>query len=147
MKKGQPGTYAFGYIDSSKYTGSITYTAVDNSQGFWGFTSNGYAVGSATFVTKADKTIADTGTTLMLIPASTARAYYSKVSGAVNSNTYGGYVFPCSATLPSFTVGIGSYKAEIPGSYINYAPVTSGSSSMFPHPHMKPLLRDSLLSD
>lgn len=41
LKKGQPGSYDFGYIDSSKYTGSITYTGVDNSQGFWGFTSSG----------------------------------------------------------------------------------------------------------
>jgi aspergillopepsin I len=41
LKKGQPGSYDFGYIDSSKYTGSITYTGVDSSQGFWGFTSSG----------------------------------------------------------------------------------------------------------
>lgn len=41
LQKGQPGSYQFGYIDSSKYTGSITYTSVDNSQGFWGFTSSG----------------------------------------------------------------------------------------------------------
>lgn len=41
LKKGKAGTYDFGYIDSSKYTGSITYTAVNNANGFWEFTTSG----------------------------------------------------------------------------------------------------------
>jgi len=71
--------------------------------------------------------IADTGTTLLYLPAAAVKAYYAKVSGASNSAAAGGYIFPCSATLPSITLGIGSYKAVVPGSYINYAPY-SGSS-------------------
>lgn len=31
LKKGQAGSYDFGYIDSSKYTGSISYVDVDSS--------------------------------------------------------------------------------------------------------------------
>ena len=46
LKHNTPGTYDFGYIDSSKYTGSLSYTTVDNSQGFWGFTPTSYNVGS-----------------------------------------------------------------------------------------------------
>ncbi|MCJ1381275.1 Type I transmembrane sorting receptor [Xylographa soralifera] len=127
LKKGTPGNYNFGYIDSSEYTGSITYVPVSTSNGFWEFTGNGYAVGSGSFVSSSIDAIADTGTTLLYLPAAAVKAYYAKVSGAKNSAAAGGYVFPCSATLPSITLGIGSYKAVVPGTYINYAPY-SGSS-------------------
>ena len=40
-------------------------------------------------------------------------------------------MFKCSATLPNFVFGIGSAKITIPGSYINYSPVTTGSSTCF----------------
>lgn len=46
LKHNAPGSYDFGYLDNSKYTGKITYTDVDSSQGFWGFTADGYAVGN-----------------------------------------------------------------------------------------------------
>jgi Eukaryotic aspartyl protease len=46
LKHGSPGSYDFGFIDSSKYSGSITYVTVDTSQGFWEFTASGYAIGS-----------------------------------------------------------------------------------------------------
>ena len=45
LKHGAPGTFDFGYTDQSKYQGQITYTQVDNSQGFWEFQADGYAVG------------------------------------------------------------------------------------------------------
>lgn len=133
LKKGAPGNYNFGYIDSSEYTGSITYTPVNTANGFWEFTGSGYAVGSAKFVSLSIDAIADTGTTLLYLPAAAVKAYYAKVTGATNSASQGGYIFPCSATLPSITLGIGSYRAVVPGSYINYAPATgSGKISLSP---------------
>lgn len=47
LKKAAPGSYDFGFIDNSKYTGSIAYTPVDNSQGVWGFTADSYSIGSS----------------------------------------------------------------------------------------------------
>ena len=133
LKKGKAGNYNFGYIDSSEYTGSITYVPVKTTNGFWEFTGSGYAVGSGAFVTSSIDGIADTGTTLLYLPAAAVSAYYAKVPGAVNSASQGGYIFPCSATLPSITLGIGKYKAVVPGSYISYAPATaSGNFSSFP---------------
>ena len=129
LKKGEPGNYNFGYIDSSEYTGSITYTPVNTANGFWEFTGSGYAVGSGAFNTLSIDAIADTGTTLLYLPAAAVRAYYAQVSGATNSPAVGGYIFPCSAALPSITLGIGSYRAVVPGSYINYAPATSTRKS------------------
>ena len=133
LKKGAPGNYNFGYIDSTEYTGSITYVPVSTANGFWEFTGNGYAVGSGAFVSSSIDAIADTGTTLLYLPAAAVKAYYAKVSGAKNSAAAGGYIFPCSATLPSITLGIGAYKAVVPGTYINYAPY-SGSCKSSPAP-------------
>ncbi len=68
LKKGKAGNYNFGYIDSSEYTGAITYVPVKTSNGFWEFTGSGYAVGSAAFVSSSTDAIADTGTTLLYLP-------------------------------------------------------------------------------
>ncbi|KAL9599198.1 MAG: hypothetical protein Q9219_003979 [cf. Caloplaca sp. 3 TL-2023] len=127
LKKGKPGSYTFGYIDKAQFTGSITYVPVNSANGFWQFTCNGYGVGSGAFVSESIVSIADTGTTLLYLPSDVVTAYYAKVTGARYNSAQGGYTFPCSSTLPSITLGIGSYQAVIPGSYINYAPVSSNS--------------------
>ncbi|KAK4964048.1 hypothetical protein LTR66_006240 [Elasticomyces elasticus] len=125
LKKGAPGSYDFGYIDSTKYTGSLTYVNVNTANGFWEFTATGYAIGSGSTVSSAYDSIADTGTTLLYLPPTIVSAYYAKVNGATYNTAQGGYIFPCSATLPSFTAIIGGTKHTVPGSYINYAPVSS----------------------
>ncbi|KAJ9303014.1 hypothetical protein DTO271G3_388 [Paecilomyces variotii] len=131
LKHNAPGSYDFGFLDSSKYTGKITYTEVDNSQGFWGFTADGYAVGNGQTTSDQISGIADTGTTLLMLPTDIVEAYYKQVDSAQNSEQYGGYVFPCSSSLPSFTVSISGYNAVVSGDLINYAPVTDGSSTCF----------------
>lgn len=124
LKKGAPGTYDFGYIDATKHTGSVTYVPVKTTNGFWEFTSNGYAVGTGAFTSASIDAIADTGTTLLYLPTTIVSAYYAKVKGASYNTAQGGYTYPCSATLPSITLGVGSYKAVVPGSYVTYAPVS-----------------------
>ncbi|KAI1394459.1 endothiapepsin [Hypoxylon trugodes] len=135
LKYHEAGTYDFGVIDSSKYTGDITYTDVDSSQGFWSFTATSASVGSGrnNTVLKASgfSGIADTGTTLALFPDSVVTAYYKQVTGAKLDNTQGGYVFPCTTTPPDFTFGVEDATITIPGKYINYAPVDESGSSCF----------------
>ncbi|KAI1361081.1 aspartic peptidase domain-containing protein [Xylaria arbuscula] len=123
LKYHEAGTYDFGVIDDSKYTGSISYVDVDDSQGFWDFTAdiNGESVDG----------IADTGTTLALFPDSVVEAYYSQVDGAEEDQQQGGYVFPCDAQLPDLTFTPGDAEITIPGEYINYAPVDESGSSCF----------------
>ena len=57
--------------------------------------------------------------------------FYSQIPGATNNRNYGGYVFPCAATVPSFTFGVGAAKFTIPPAYINYGKVSSGSTTCF----------------
>lgn len=122
------GEYDFGYTDSSKYTGSITYASVDSSNGFWEFPSTSYKIGSTTKSQSGWTGIADTGTTLILMGDSAVDAYYAKVSGSSYDDSQGGYTFPCSATLPtlSFRIGSSTY-ATIPASLLNFG-VASGST-------------------
>jgi hypothetical protein len=103
---------------------------VDSSQGFWGFTPSGYKVGTASYTTKVAG-IADTGTTLLLLPDAVVKNYYKQVTGSSNSATYGGYVFPCKATVPTFTYMIGTTPIVIPAAYLNYSPVADGSSTCY----------------
>ena len=131
LKYHAAGTYDFGYIDTSKYTGDITYVTVSTANGFWEFTPTGYYIGTGSEVKSSIDAIADTGTTLVYLPTAIVRAYYAKVASSQNSNDYGGYVFPCSATLPDFSLTIGGSKKTIPGKYINYAPVETGSPTCY----------------
>lgn len=133
LKHATTGSYEFGNIDSSKFSGSLSYVSVDTSQGFWQFTSNRFSVnGQEQQNPGATPAIADTGTSLMLVDDAVAQAYYSQVQGAQNDPNVGGYTFPCSSTLPDFGVGVGgSYTAVIPGSGINFAPVDAQGTSKF----------------
>ncbi|KAM0338171.1 hypothetical protein ACHAPU_011421 [Fusarium lateritium] len=118
-----PGTYSFGFINKTAYTGDIVYTPVDSSNGMWTFTSTGFAVGKDKVNKTSITAIADTGTSLIWLPELVNKAYYSQVKGAMVDETAGGYVFPCDAELPDFTFNIGDKGITVPGSYMNYAPV------------------------
>jgi hypothetical protein len=130
LKYHAAGTYDFGFIDKSKYTGSINYVNADTSDGFWGVSATAYSIGSTTTAATIPG-ILDTGTTLLYIDPAIAKAYYAKVKGATVDSDQGGYVFPCTAKLPDFSVTFGGVKQTVPGKYINYAPTSSGSSTCF----------------
>ncbi len=131
LKYHSAGTYDFGFIDSSKYTGEITYVEVDNSQGFWGFSATGYSVGSGSTKSASISGIFDTGTTLIYADDSIVSAYYKQVKGASSNSSAGGYTFPCSASTPDFSITVGGVKQTVPGKYVNYSPVDEGSSTCF----------------
>jgi aspergillopepsin I len=52
------GAYDFGATDSSRYSGDIAYTDVDNSNGWWEFPSTSYKVGSKSFTSSGYTAIA-----------------------------------------------------------------------------------------
>ncbi|GKU05444.1 endothiapepsin precursor [Fusarium langsethiae] len=120
-----PGTYTFGIINKTAYTGDITYTDVDPSSGMWMFTSVGFTVGDGKLNKRSISAIADTGTSLIWLPDDINKAYYSQVDGAKVDKIAGGYVFPCDAKLPDFTVVVSgsSTGITVPGAYMNFAPL------------------------
>lgn len=131
LKKGKPGSYDFGFIDNSKYAGEITYVPVDTSQGFWGFTLNGYAIDSENLNHITLNVIADTGNTAVLLPEEVVEAYYATVPSSFYNSDIAHYLLPCDTALPSITFDIGSYKAVIPGSYMKFSPQLDDDQSMF----------------
>lgn len=55
------GTYEFGTIDTTKFTGNLAWAAVDATNGFWQVQSNSFAInGKVTTRTNASPAIAGT---------------------------------------------------------------------------------------
>ncbi|WEW57427.1 tethering complex subunit [Emydomyces testavorans] len=134
LKKGAPGSYEFGRIDKTKFTGDLVKIPVDSTRGFWEFKSAMFKVGNDTQIRTVTKgvssAIADTGTTLMLANDEVVKAYYDQVKGAKLSAEAGGFIFPCETTLPNLFVSLAdTHLAKIPGDLINFAPVGSNSKS------------------
>ena len=132
LKHEQPGSYDFGYLDSSKYKSPIVYTPVQLSYrrstnnagyyGYWNFSTTSYQVGSSAPVKTTRYGIADTGTTFLYLDQDIVEDYYSQVPLAEYVDLLGVYVFPCIDTLPDyvFTPYNTTMKVTIKGSDINY---------------------------
>lgn len=75
--------------------------------------------------------IADTGTTLLMLPDAVVNDYYAQVSDAEDSTQEGGWVFPCDAALPDFSFAVGDGYFTVPGAYINWTPVDSTSTTCY----------------
>lgn len=134
LKAGAPGHYNFGYIDSSAYKNNITYVPVDNSDGFWMWDSPGYAIGTTAsgYNTTTIHGIADTGTTLLLLPGEVVAAYYAQVDGAGYSATQGGYVLPCNSKSPALYFAVNDdVFVRIPGKYMAYSPADQSGTQCF----------------
>ena len=70
------------------------------------FTADSYAIGGKN-ASGSITGIADTGTTLLLLDDNIVAAYYANVSGALYNDLAIGFVFPCDATLPDFSISVG----------------------------------------
>lgn len=138
LVSGGVGEFEFGTINKSKFKGDLVNASVDASGGFWKFESPLYRVGDGEMKEhdKATSTIADTGTSLMLLEQIVVDAYYEKVHGAQYATSASGWIYPCSAELPNLSIAVGpQHLATVPGNMINFAEVgtntTTGEAGMF----------------
>ncbi|KAL2789196.1 aspartic peptidase domain-containing protein [Aspergillus keveii] len=132
LKSESVGEYEFGVIDQSKYKGELVNASVDASSGYWKFESSYYKVGNGTLKKndQATATIADTGTSLMLLDQHVVDAYYAKVHGAQYVPSATGYIYPCSAELPNFSIAIGpQHLATVPGSLMGFSEVGTNTTT------------------
>lgn len=127
LKNQKPGTYTFGYINASEYTGTSIYYTRSTSTQFWQLNATGYQVGTSAYRAATVPAIVDTGTTLLLLPSAIVNAYYAKVTGATYYADWAIWRFPCGATPPDLRIGVGTYRGFIPGKYMNYGPLGDGT--------------------
>ncbi|KAI9887207.1 MAG: hypothetical protein M1823_000955 [Watsoniomyces obsoletus] len=121
LRRADNGSYEFGRIDSSKFIGQLNHVPIDPSKGWWQFDSPGVTVGDKVFRTKGATSIADTGTSILLMRNDVVEAYYSQVPGSRNDAKQGGFVYPCSVDLPDFGIMITeNYTATIEGKLMTF---------------------------
>jgi aspergillopepsin I len=131
LKHAAPGTYDFGHIDPAKYVAPLHYVEVNNTEGYWKFSSAGYKIGNKTYTNKK-WSIADSGTSIMYLDDQAVNDYYAQVKGAVEDDDQGGFVFPCDAVLPDLGVELGNgYYGTVPGTLMNYRPIEDKSGHCY----------------
>ena len=57
--------------------------------------------------------------------------YYAQVPSSSYDQAQGGYTFPCGTLLPSFSIVHGGAVRTVPGTFINYAPLSDGSGKCY----------------
>jgi aspergillopepsin I len=118
------GTYNFGYIDDSQYTGEIAYTpAFTNKYGHRLFNASGYSIGSGKVRNVTITAIPDTGSSLVALPNDIAADYWSSVPGSISLRGQSDeiqYAYPCNSDLPDFNLNIGDQTVTVPGKYMKY---------------------------
>jgi len=123
LKYQQAGSFDFGYIDYSKFTGDIAYTPVNpydgNNPGQWEF----YASDAATGI--GITAIADTGTALIYVDQGIVNNYYQ----GIQTGSYGGMItVPCGESLPDFSLVIGGEVRTAWGYLLNYSPADNNGN-------------------
>lgn len=125
--------YTFGFIDQDLVTASgeeISWTDIDNSQGFWQFPSTSAVINGQTITQSGNTAIADTGTTLALVSDQVCEALYGAINGATYSSQYQGYIVPNTVTaadLPDFSVAVGDKQFVIQKEDLLFAPADSSN--------------------
>ncbi|XP_061387518.1 uncharacterized protein LOC133322548 [Musca vetustissima] len=109
------GELILGGIDSSLYTGEITYVPV-TKQGYWQFEMTSGAIKGESICDNC-QAIADTGTSLIVCPSAAYETLNAEI-GATYNDEQGGYYVDCSAidSLPDVTFVIGGTTFTLPPS-------------------------------
>lgn len=111
------GTWDFGFIDKSKYTGKIAYGAVQGNAGWRTELVHG---------SNSMNVTVDTGTSGSHVTASIAQDYFSNIKGATFDSSKAAWTYPCSSTLIDFRFKLGGTQVAIPAAAL--AGGSAGSS-------------------
>ncbi|RMZ73553.1 aspergillopepsin A precursor [Pyrenophora seminiperda CCB06] len=113
------GSIDFGYIDTEKVDGAITYIDVlEDGWGVWGYIGNGFAIGSdsSQITQRVLRTYLDMSTSTMFTQPDIVAAYWSRVTDAHLSDEEQGYIYPCNAThLPQISFSVNGARQLVQG--------------------------------
>ena len=127
-ESGERSFYTFGWIDEDLVKASgeeIAWTDIDNSDGFWKFSSETFTINRKKIKASGNQAIADTGTTLALVSDDICDALYGQIKGAAYSEKYQGFLIPntiTAADLPLFKVAVGGKDFVIQKEDLLFAP-------------------------
>ncbi|GAA5993312.1 hypothetical protein JCM10908_001424 [Rhodotorula pacifica] len=103
-----------GCVDSSKYTGDISWNPV-LSEGFWSVAMDGILINGTMVQGTAVRAALDSGTTLIQLPTTAANAFFAKIPGSrTSASADGSYVVPCTTRFSSLAFSFNSVTYEIP---------------------------------
>ncbi|KAL5611537.1 uncharacterized protein BROUX77_001693 [Berkeleyomyces rouxiae] len=132
MRHLSTGSIDFGYINSTLYTGPIGYADVVNEKGYWNFTIEGLISDFSTLTGDSSEfVVADTASSLILLPWRYVFAYYYQVNGAQYSHKNGGFIVPCDSQMPNFTFQVDGVYLAIPGAYLKLPELPDESNICF----------------
>ncbi|WVN89444.1 uncharacterized protein L203_104667 [Cryptococcus depauperatus CBS 7841] len=112
-KKG--GLATFGYLDSSLYSGDITYVSIADDAQYWQIPIDSAVIqGSSIPLGSSNMAAIDTGTTLIGGPEAIVAAIYAKIHGARRmTGPYSSYYeYPCNTNI-QFDLAFGGYTIGI----------------------------------
>ncbi|KAF9355278.1 Type I transmembrane sorting receptor [Mortierella sp. AD094] len=128
---GKNGSYLFGAIDSSRYTGNLTYVPV-TKQGYWQIhISNVKVQGKSLHM--ASEGIVDTGSSLLVLGDKVAAAIHKNIKGSRLSKEIGGWTLPCSVgkSKGSISFTLGGKDFQVPLADLTYTPIAAGSKTCY----------------
>lgn len=116
------GEVTFGALDNSKFTQNTLVTLKNaNAQGFWEAAMDAVSVNGADVGLNGRSAILDTGTTLLIVPATDAQTIHKAIPGAQQNND-GSFTVPCT-TNASLALTFGNRAFAIDPRDIAFLPV------------------------
>ncbi|KAG2188873.1 hypothetical protein INT44_004013 [Umbelopsis vinacea] len=112
-KEGGGGEMVFGGTNKEHYTGEFKYVKVNNEK-YWQVPMDSVSSGSKKLPLSASAII-DTGTTLIVAPATISKHLHASIEGAVFSSIYG-WRLPCTAinSTEAFEFELGGNQFAVP---------------------------------
>ncbi|KAF9089933.1 hypothetical protein BGX23_006357 [Mortierella sp. AD031] len=128
---GKGGHYLFGSIDSTKFTGNLTYVPV-TQQGYWQVAIEGVSFNGESLNQTAEGII-DTGSTLVMVSDAAATAIHKNVKGSYYSDEFQGWVVPCLVANATGSVAftMAGKPFEVPLADLAWDAVTMGNKLCF----------------
>jgi len=124
------GTATFGYLDSSLYTGDITYIDLPSASQYWEIPMAAMSMQGTTITLGSNNYAAiDTGTTLIGGPSDIVASIFAAIPGSRQmTGSYANYYeYPCSTSI-DFKITFGDFVIDITDADFNLGRYSSDQS-------------------